>query len=83
MLLFFVGIGGVISAILSGAYLWSVPSGVVSIFLKQPLAQLLAIRRQNIALALAPALIRELPAPEAVMNIQRMLDTLFPESPTA
>jgi hypothetical protein len=78
VVLFGLGIIAAVKALMSGQYLWTIPSGVISVFLSQPLHQLWNIRRENIALSLAPALIRELPADSAAMNIQRMLDNLYP-----
>ena len=39
--------------------------------------QIRRIRKENIALAIAPALIERLPAEEVAAEIQRMLEKLF------
>jgi len=77
LVLFLAGIAGIVQAILSKNYLWSIPPVFTTFFLKWPIENINAIRRGNIALALAPLLIRELPPPEAAKEVQKLLENLF------
>jgi hypothetical protein len=79
-ILFLFGIASLGTAVLSGQYLWAIPSAFTTLFLKWPIEQIQAIRRGNIALALAPLLIRELPPLEAAAEIQKLLEKLFKDT---
>jgi hypothetical protein len=79
-LLFAVGIAAVVAALVSGRYIWSIPSVVTTFFLKWPLQHIQAIRRGNIALAMAPLLIRELPSAQAAKEIQKLIENLFKDT---
>lgn len=75
---FLTGLGLILAAIVSGDYGWSIPTVVTTYLLRWPLTRLWVIRQQNIAVSLAPALIRELPAAKAVEQIQRLIESLYP-----
>lgn len=76
-LLFLVGIAAVVSALVSGQYIWSLPSMFTTGFLGWPLRHIRAIRRENIALAMAPLLIDQLPPAEAAKELQKLIENLF------
>ena len=75
-LLFVAGIACLVAAILDGRYGWSIPPIITTALLHWPLRAIRDIRRKNIALAIAPALIELLPADEAIDEIRRLLRTL-------
>jgi hypothetical protein len=75
-LLFGAGITCLVAAIVDGRYGWSIPPVITTALLHWPLRAIRDIRRKNIALAIAPALIELLPADEAVAEIRRLLRTL-------
>ena len=77
VLLFLVGIGCIVTAIVSGQLIWSTPSAVTTGLLYSPLKEIKNIRRKNIALATAPALITMLPTESAATEIQKLLETLY------
>lgn len=75
--LFFVGIVCIVTALVSGKMAWSIPSTFTTGLLYFPLRSINEIRQKNIALAVAPVLISQLPTEEAAKEIQRMLEHLF------
>lgn len=77
VVLFLLGIGTLLAALITNRLLWATPSAVTTGLLYWPMRQIRRIRRENIALATAPALISRLPAVEAAAEIQRMLEKLF------
>jgi hypothetical protein len=83
-LLFLAGLAFVAAALMSGDYGWSIPTAVTTFFLKWPLAWLMKIRRENVALGVAPAVIAALPEAEATRQLIKMLEALFgPEGESA
>ncbi len=78
--LFIVGIAALVMALATREYIWGVPAAFTTFFLKWPIEQIHAIRRGNIALALAPLLIRELPPQNAATEIQKLLENLFKDT---
>ena len=78
-ILFLSGIGCIISAILTGDYIWSTPSAATTLLLKYPLGEVKEIRQKNIALATAPVLISQLPSDKAAEQIQKLLQQLYGE----
>jgi hypothetical protein len=77
VLLFAVGIICIVTALVSGEMAWSIPSTFTTGLLYFPLRSINEIRQKNIALAVAPVLISELPAEVAAKEIQKMLEHLF------
>lgn len=77
ILLFISGIACLISALLTGKYLWASPAVITTGFLYWPLKEIKQIRQQNIALATAPMLITKLPKDKAVVEIQKLLQSLY------
>jgi hypothetical protein len=77
--LFLAGIACIISALVTGKFLWSTPSAVTTGLLYWPLKEIRSIRSKNIALATAPMLIATLPADEAAKELQNLLRTLYGE----
>lgn len=76
-LLFIVGIICIIVAIVTKDYVWSTPSVITTGFLYKPLREIKTIRQDNIALAMVPMLIRELPRQKAAEEIQKLIQRLF------
>jgi hypothetical protein len=79
VILFLVGIGSIICAIISKEYVWTTPSLLTTCLLKWPLKEIRCMRIKNIALATAPMLIDKLPPKDATKEIQKMLTRLFDE----
>lgn len=77
VILFLLGIAAVILALATGKLVLASPSVVTTLLLYWPMKQIRKIRRENIALATAPALISRLPDAEAAAQIQRILENLF------
>ena len=77
VVLFLLGIASLISALVSGKLILASPSVLTTSLLYWPMKQIRKIRRENIALATAPALISKLPDAEAAAQIQRVLESLF------
>lgn len=77
VILFLLGIAAVILALVTGKLVLASPSVVTTLLLYWPMKQIRTIRRENIALATAPALISRLPDVEAAAQIQRILENLF------
>lgn len=75
--LFLVGIAALVKALVSGQYVWTLPSAATTFFLRWPIEHIRNIRRSNIALAMAPVLIRSLPPQQAAEEIQKLLENLF------
>lgn len=78
-ILFLSGIGCLISAIVTRAYVWATPSMVTTWLLRWPLQEIKDIRKKNIALATAPMLITQLPSDKAAEEIQKLLGVLYAE----
>ena len=79
VILFLLGIAAVILALATGKLVLASPSVVTTLLLYWPMKQIRRTRRENIALATAPALISRLPDAEAAAQIQRILENLFSE----
>jgi len=77
--LFLCGIACIGFALVTGKLAWSTPSAVTTGLLYWPLKEIKILRRKNIALATAPALITMLPKPKAAEEIQKLLQTLYQE----
>lgn len=75
--LFTAGIGCLMSAVYSGQFLWATPSVVTTALLKWPLDKIQQIRRDNIALATAPAIIEMLPRGKAAEELQKLIQKLY------
>ena len=75
--LFLVGITAIVVAIVRGQFAWSLPSVFTSVFILYPLKRIEKIRRKNIALATAPALIQMLPPEKAAEELQKLIGTLY------
>jgi hypothetical protein len=77
VLLFLLGIACMVSAIVTGQYLWTTPSAITTSMLYFPLKEIKDIRQKNIALATAPILITQLPTDKAAEEIQKLLQSLY------
>jgi len=77
VVLFVFGIGTMLLAVFTDRLIWASPSAITTALLYWPMREIRRMRRENIALATAPALISRLPAAEAAAEIQRMLENLF------
>lgn len=80
VVLFLLGIAGVIVALLKGQFIWTIPSACISFFLRWPILQVKQIRDKNIALATVPALITKLPRKDAAKQIQQLIEKLYDRS---
>ena len=78
--LFLTGIGCFFVALATGQFAWSTPSAITTGLLYWPLREIKEIRQKNIALATAPMLITQLPPEKAVVEIQKLLQTLYESS---
>lgn len=77
--LFLLGISAVVSALISGAYIWTIPSAGISAFLYWPYLRIEKLRNRNIALVSSAALISQLPPAAAAKEIQKLIEKLFKE----
>lgn len=77
--LFLLGAGAVLSALVSGQYIWTIPSAGISAFLYWPYLRIEKLRNRNIALVASAALISRLPPADAAKEIQKLLEKLFRE----
>jgi hypothetical protein len=80
LLLFLSGIGCIWTAIYTEHFLWATPSVVTTGLLKWPLDKIQQIRRDNIALATAPAIIQLLPRTKAAEELQKLIQRLYGET---
>jgi len=76
-ILFCCGITCFILAIVKQEYAWGTPPVVTTGLLYFPLREIKDLRRKNIALATAPALISTLPKAKAAEEISKLLQNLF------
>lgn len=76
-LLFLCGITCFVLAIAKQEYAWGAPPIVTTGLLYFPLKEIKDLRKKNIALATAPALISQLPKAKAAEEIQKLLQNLF------
>ncbi|MEE9443232.1 MAG: hypothetical protein V3V99_11270 [candidate division Zixibacteria bacterium] len=77
IILFLCGIAGIVTALVRGEFAWSIPSAFTSAFIYYPLRRIERIRRKNIALATAPALIDKLPTDKAAEELQNLIHSLY------
>jgi hypothetical protein len=77
VVLFAVGIVCIVVALVTRNYVWSTPSAVTTGLLYKPLQEIKTIRQDNIALATAPMLIKQLPRAQAAAEIQKLLERLY------
>ena len=75
--LFACGITCFILAIVKQEYAWGAPPLVTTGLLYFPLKEIKDLRKKNIALATAPALISTLPKAKAAEEISKLLQNLF------
>ncbi len=80
LVLFLCGIACIASALFTGQYLWSTPAIVTTVLLKWPIEKIQNIRRDNIALATAPAIIKMLPRATAAAELQKLIQKLYGET---
>jgi len=76
-LLFACGITCFVFAIVKQEYAWGAPPIVTTALLYFPLKEIKDLRKKNIALATAPALISTLPKAKAAEEISKLLQNLF------
>jgi hypothetical protein len=58
-------------------YAWGAPPVITTGLLYFPLKEIKQLRKKNIALATAPALISQLPKAQAAFEIQKLIQNLF------
>jgi len=75
--LFLCGITCFVVAIIKQEFAWGAPPLITTGLLYYPLKEIKELRRKNIALATAPALISQLPKAKAAEEIQKLLQNLF------
>ena len=75
--LFLCGIVCFILAIVKQEYAWGAPPVITTGLLYFPLKEIKELRRKNIALATAPALISTLPKAKAAEEISKLIQNLF------
>ena len=75
--LFVCGITCFIFAIVKQEYAWGTPPIITTGLLYFPLKEIKDLRRKNIALATAPALISTLPKAKAAEEISKLIQNLF------
>lgn len=76
VLLCLAGIGGIVAAVMTGEYAWTIPSAFVVVMIHWPIKHIGSIRDKNIRLGAAPALISQLPQHLAEAEIQKLLNSL-------
>lgn len=76
-LLFLCGITCFILAIAKQEFVWGTPPVITTGLLYYPIKEIKELRRKNIALATAPALISQLPKAKAAEEIQKLIQNLF------
>jgi hypothetical protein len=75
--LFLCGIVCFILAIVKQEFAWGAPPVITTGLLYFPLKEIKLLRKKNIALATAPALISQLPKAKAAEEIQKLIQNLF------
>jgi hypothetical protein len=78
--LFCAGIACFVVALVTGQFAWSTPAAVTTGFLYWPLREIKNIRAKNVALAIVPVLITQLPKAKAAEELQKFLETLRGEN---
>ena len=76
VMIFLLGAGLVVVAVATGSPVYAVPALVIEGFLYWPIRQILRLRKQNIALATAPALINTLPPAQAAAEMVKLLEEI-------
>lgn len=76
-ILFITGIASFLVALYHGEYVWTVPPAAATFFLRWPLNAIHQIRKDNLALAIVPAIIKELPRPKAAEELQKLIQRLY------
>lgn len=76
ILIFILGVGTLIYGIYNNNVLVATPSALASIFLYWPFNQIRKVRKENIAIAIAPALIKNLPPEDAAKELVKLLDKI-------
>jgi hypothetical protein len=76
VMIFLLGAGLIITGIALSSAAVAAPSIVLEAFLYWPIRQIVRIRKENIALATAPALIAALPPGEAATEMVKLLETV-------
>lgn len=74
--IFLLGVGIIVGSIVMQQPWFMAPAVVVECFLYWPINKIIVIRRQNIALAAAPALIAALPPAEAATEMVKLLENV-------
>jgi hypothetical protein len=75
--LFLCGITCFVMALVKQEYAWGAPPAITTGLLYFPLKEIKLLRKKNIALATAPALISQLPKEQAAIEIQKLIQNLF------
>ena len=75
--LFLCGITCFVLAIVKQEFAWGTPPVITTGLLYFPLKEIKLLRKKNIALATAPALISQLPKAKAAEEIQKLIQNLF------
>lgn len=74
IMIFLLGVGLIITAIVTESAIIGAPAVVLQAFLYWPINKILTIRKENIALAAAPALIASLPPKQAAAEMVKLLE---------
>ncbi len=74
IMIFVIGIGLIAAAMASDLPILYAPAVLLDCFLYWPINKILAIRKENIALAAAPALIATLPPAKAATEMVKLLE---------
>lgn len=75
--LFLCGVICFVLAIVKQEFAWGTPPVITTGLLYFPLKEIKLLRKKNIALATAPALISQLPKAKAAEEIQKLIQNLF------
>lgn len=77
IILFGCGVAFLVVALVTGKLIWSSPSAITTAVIYWPLNSIKDIRKKNIALAIAPTLIANLPSDIAAIEMQTLLRELY------
>jgi hypothetical protein len=77
IILFLSGIACIWYAIIVGELPWATPSMITTGLIYFPLKEIKLLRDKNVALAIAPIIITQLPPAKAAEEIQKLLEHLY------
>lgn len=76
VMIFLLGVACIIVALAQGSAALAAPALLIELLLYWPIRQILRIRKENIALATAPALINTLPPAQAAAEMVKFLENV-------